>query len=152
MERLGPDQLLDALGQVSLRYRADKLIDDLAMPEKEEGRHPSDLEAVGGQGISAGIDFCHLELAGKLGSQAGDHRSEHLAWSAGRRIEINHYRQGSGADIGTEIRIGKFHRPHGKGGSAAAAAGTEMLPVRENFISGAAGGAALDSLIHIHPW
>jgi hypothetical protein len=76
----------------------------MAAVENGKGRNRSDLEALGQLGVRIGIDLEDQRAAGEVLRRLLHLRRDHAAWSAPRRPEVDHDRDGRVGDRGIERR------------------------------------------------
>lgn len=145
-------QLLQLLPELWLRRGAHHLINQLAVLKKEKSGHTPDLVMASCTGMKGGVQGGYLDSAQVFPVKPVNQGSQGLAWAAGRRIEVNHYRQGGTLEKILEFMIRQFDGlgfvPKLQRSSAFTAFGTQMLAIGRNTVLTGAGWTGDDKGIH----
>jgi ABC-2 type transport system ATP-binding protein len=102
------------------RLRSDELGDDLAVPERLDGRNALDPEGARDARVRIDVDLRQLELAGSLAGGPLEHGTKLPARAAPARPEVDHDRErvGTVEDRGLEVRLGDVHASDGSDAAA----------------------------------
>ena len=128
------------------------MINHLAILKKEKRWHPPDLVVAGRTRMAGSIQGGDMDPAQVFPVKAVNQWGQGLTGTAGRRVEVNHHRQGGLAEKFLKFMIRQFDglgiSPKVKRGPAFTTLGTQMLPISRNSVLSGAGWAGDEKGIH----
>jgi hypothetical protein len=147
-----PGQLFQFLPELRFGRGTNHLIHQLTIVKKEKSGDPADLVMTGRSRMQGSIQGGNMDPAQVFPAQPVNQRGQGLTGATGRRVKVNHHRQGGPAEKALELMVRQFNglgiSPKIKRGPAFTTLGTQMLAIGRDSVLAGAGWAGNDKGIH----
>jgi hypothetical protein len=101
-------QLFHLLPELWFGGSAHHLVNQLAILKKEKSGHPPDLVVAGSSRMQGGVQGGDMDPAQVFPVKPVNQRGQGLTGTAGRRVEVNHHRQGGLPEKFLKLMIRQF--------------------------------------------